>query len=175
MSPPLREKKDIAALWGAIDQGTVQVVATDHCPFTMEQKAMGKDDFSKIPNGHPAIEHRMELLFSEGVNKKRITLNKFVEVTATNPAKIFGMFPRKGTIGIGSDADIILLDPNEKHTLSAKTHHMNTDYSGYEGMELTGKVKTTILRGQLAVHNGEVKIKKGYGTFVKRNKVSGML
>ena len=175
MSPPLREKKDQAALWGAIDQGTVQVVATDHCPFTMEQKAMGKDDFSKIPNGHPAIEHRMELLFSEGVNKKRITLNKFVEVTATNPAKIFGMFPRKGTIGIGSDADIILLDPNEKHVLSAKTHHMNTDYSGYEGMELTGKVKTTILRGQVAVHNGQVKIKKGYGSFVKRNKVSGML
>ena len=175
MSPPLREKKDIAALWGAIDQGTVQVVATDHCPFTMEQKAMGKDDFSKIPNGHPAIEHRMELLFSEGVNKKRITLNKFVEVTATNPAKIFGMFPRKGTIGIGSDADIILLDPNEKHILSAKTHHMNTDYSGYEGMELTGRVKTTILRGQVAVHYGEVRINKGYGKFVKRAKVSGML
>ena len=153
MSPPLREKKDIAALWGAIDQGTVQVVATDHCPFTLEQKAMGKDDFSKIPNGHPAIEHRMELLFSEGVNKKRITLNKFVEVTATNPAKIFGMFPRKGTIGIGSDADIILFDPNEKHVLSAKTHHMNTDYSGYEGKELTGKVKTVILRGQVAIHN----------------------
>lgn len=175
MSPPLREKKDQAALWGAIDQGTVQVVATDHCPFTLEQKAMGKDDFSKIPNGHPAIEHRMELLFSEGVNKKRITVNKFVEVTATNPAKIFGMFPRKGTIGIGSDADIILLDPNEKHVLSAKSHHMNTDYSGYEGMELTGKVKTTILRGQVAVHNGEVKIPKGYGKFVKRDKVSGML
>ncbi|HQW06396.1 MAG TPA: dihydropyrimidinase [Flavobacteriales bacterium] len=175
MSPPLREKKDQAALWGAIDQGTVQVVATDHCPFMMAQKAMGSADFSKIPNGHPAIEHRMELLFSEGVNKKRITLNKFVEVTATNPAKIFGMFPRKGTIGIGSDADIILLDPNERHTLSAKTHHMNVDYSGYEGMELTGKVKTTILRGQVAVHNGEVRIKKGYGSFVKRNKVSGML
>ena len=175
MSPPLREKKDIAALWGAIDQGTVQVVATDHCPFMMAQKAMGSADFSKIPNGHPAIEHRMELLFSEGVHKKRITLNKFVEVTATNPAKIFGMFPRKGTIGIGSDADIILLDPNERHTLSAKTHHMNVDYSGYEGMELTGKVKTTILRGQVAVHNGEVRIKKGYGSFVKRNKVSGML
>ena len=117
----------------------------------------------------------MELLFSEGVNKKRISVNKFVEVTATNPAKIFGMFPRKGTIGIGSDADIILLDPNERHTLSAKTHHMNVDYSGYEGMQLTGKVKTTILRGQVAVHNGEVRIKKGYGSFVKRNKVSGML
>ncbi|HQZ43083.1 MAG TPA: dihydropyrimidinase, partial [Flavobacteriales bacterium] len=121
MSPPLREKKDQAALWGAIEQGSIQVVATDHCPFMMAQKAMGSADFSKIPNGHPAIEHRMELLFSEGVNKKRISLNKFVEVTATNPAKIFGMFPRKGTIGIGSDADIVILDPNEKHTLSAKT------------------------------------------------------
>jgi dihydropyrimidinase len=175
MSPPLREKKDQAQLWAGIEQGSIQVVATDHCPFTWEKKLLGKDDFSKIPNGHPAIEHRMELLFSEGVNKKRISVNKFVEVTATNPAKIFGMFPRKGTIGIGSDADIILLDPNEKHTLSAKTHHMNVDYSGYEGMELTGKVKTTILRGQVAVHNGEVRIKKGYGKFVKRNKVSGML
>ncbi|MBL0044078.1 MAG: dihydropyrimidinase [Flavobacteriales bacterium] len=175
MSPPLREKKDQAQLWAGIDQGSIQVVATDHCPFTWEKKLLGKDDFSKIPNGHPAIEHRMELLFSEGVNKKRITVNKFVEVTATNPAKIFGMFPKKGTIGIGSDADIILLDPNERHTLSAKTHHMNVDYSSYEGMELTGKVKTVILRGQVAVDKGAVKITKGYGRFVKRNKVSGML
>ncbi|HEX2617814.1 MAG TPA: dihydropyrimidinase [Flavobacteriales bacterium] len=175
MSPPLREKKDQAQLWAGIDQGSVQVVATDHCPFKWEQKLMGKDDFSKIPNGHPAIEHRLELLFSEGVNKKRITVNKFVEVTATNPAKIFGMFPRKGTIGIGSDADLILLDPNEKHTLSAKSHHMNVDYSSYEGMELTGKVKTVILRGQVAIDKGAVKIPKGYGRFVKRNKVSGML
>ncbi|MEO8069575.1 MAG: dihydropyrimidinase [Flavobacteriales bacterium] len=175
MSPPLREKKDQAQLWAGIDQGSIQVVATDHCPFTWEKKLLGKDDFSKIPNGHPAIEHRMELLFSEGVNKKRITVNKFVEVTATNPAKIFGMFPRKGTIGIGSDADIILLDPNERHTLSAKTHHMNVDYSAYEGMQLTGKVKTVILRGQVAIEKGETKIKKGYGQFVKRNKVSGML
>ena len=140
-----------------------------------QKKLLGKDDFSKIPNGHPAIEHRMELLFSEGVNKKRITVNKFVEVTATNPAKIFGMFPRKGTIGIGSDADIILLDPNEKHTLTAKTHHMNVDYSSYEGMELTGKVKTVILRGQVAVDKGRTLIDKGYGRFIKRNKVSGML
>ncbi len=175
MSPPLREKKDQAQLWAGIDQGSIQVVATDHCPFTWEKKLLGKDDFSKIPNGHPAIEHRMELLFSEGVNKKRITVNKFVEVTATNPAKIFGMFPKKGTIGIGSDADIILLDPNERHTLSAKTHHMNVDYSAYEGIELTGKVNTVILRGQVAVDKGTVKIKKGYGRFVKRNKVSGML
>jgi len=175
MSPPLREKKDQQALWAGINQGTVQIVATDHCPFTWEKKLMGEKDFSKIPNGHPAIEHRMELLFSEGVNKGKISLNKFVEVTSTNPAKIFGMFPKKGTIGIGCDADIIIFDANEEHSLSAKTHHMNVDYSAYEGWKLKGKVKTTILRGQVAVDNEEVKIKKGYGKFVKRNKVSGII
>lgn len=171
MSPPLREKKDQATLWAGINQGMVQVVATDHCPFKWEQKLMGKDDFSKIPNGHPAIENRMELLFSEGVVKNKITLNKYVEVASTNAAKIFGMFPRKGTIAVGSDADIILLDPNEKHTLSAKTHHMNVDYSGYEGWELTGKIKTVLLRGKVAIDNNECLVKKGYGQFVKRSKV----
>src|SRR5258707_11963367 len=129
MSHPLSERNDQATLWGGISQGLVNVVATDHCPFMWEQKLMGKDDFSKIPNGHPAIEHRLELLFSEGVNKGKISLNKFVEVTATNPAKIFGMYPKKGTIGIGSDADLIIFDPNEQHTISSKTHHMNVDYS----------------------------------------------
>lgn len=172
MSPPLRQKKDQEALWGGIDQGSVQVVATDHCPFKWEQKMMGKDDFSKIPNGHPAIEHRMELLFSEGVNKNRISLNKFVEVSSTNAAKIFGMFPQKGTIAPGSDADIIILDPNEEHTISVKTHHMNVDYSSYEGMKLKGKVKTVLLRGKVMVDNGEGKMKKGDGRFIKRNKVS---
>lgn len=171
MSPPLREKKDQATLWAGINQGMVQVVATDHCPFMWEQKLMGKDDFSKIPNGHPAIENRMELLFSEGVVKNKITLNKYVEVASTNAAKIFGMFPRKGTIAVGSDADIILLDPNEKHTLSAKTHHMNVDYSGYEGWELTGKIKTVLLRGEVAIDNNECLVKKGYGQFIKRSKV----
>lgn len=175
MSPPLREKKDQATLWAGINQGMVQVVATDHCPFMWEQKLMGKDDFSKIPNGHPAIENRMELLFSEGVSKGKITLNKFVEVASTNAAKIFGMFPRKGTIAVGSDADIILIDPNEKHTISAKTHHMNVDYSGYEGWELTGKVKTVLLRGQVAIDNNECKVKKGYGKFIKRNKVKQII
>lgn len=174
MSPPLREKKDQAALWSAIDQGTVQVVATDHCPFKWEQKKMGEKDFSKIPNGHPAIEHRMELLFSEGVNKGKMSLNKYVEVTSTNAAKIFGMFPRKGSIGIGSDADIIIFDPEEKHVLSAKSHHMNVDYSAYEGWEVKGKVKTTILRGKIAVDKEMVKINKGYGQFVKRNKISAI-
>jgi dihydropyrimidinase len=172
MSPPLREKKDQATLWAGINQGLVQVVATDHCPFMWEQKLMGAADFSKIPNGHPAIENRMELLFSEGVVKNRITLNKYVEVACTNPAKIFGMFPRKGTIAVGSDADIVIFDPNEKHTLSAKTHHMNVDYSGYEGWELTGKVKTVLLRGKIAIENNECKIEKGFGKFIKRNKVS---
>jgi dihydropyrimidinase len=172
MSPPLREKKDQASLWAGINQGLVQVVATDHCPFKWEQKLMGKDDFSKIPNGHPAIENRMELLFSEGVHTGKISLNKYVEVACTNPAKIFGMFPRKGTIGIDSDADIVIFDPEEKHTISAKTHHMNVDYSGYEGWEVTGKVKTVLLRGQVAIENNECLVEKGYGQFIKRNKVS---
>ena len=175
MSPPLREKKDQETLWAGINQGLVNVVATDHCPFMWEQKLMGKDDFSKIPNGHPAIENRMELLFSEGVNKGKITLNKYVEVACTNPAKIFGMFPKKGTIAIGSDADIVIFDPNEKHSLSAATHHMNVDYSGYEGWELTGKVKTVLLRGQVAIDNNTCLLEKGYGKFIKRNKVSQVI
>jgi dihydropyrimidinase len=175
MSPPLREKKDQDALWAGIDQGSVQVVATDHCPFMWEQKKMGENDFSKIPNGHPAIENRMELLFSEGVNKGRISLNKFVEVTSTNAAKIFGMFPRKGCIAAGSDADLVIIDPKEEHVISAKTQHMNCDYSAYEGMSLKGKCKTVILRGQVAVENNELLLKKGYGQFIKRNKTNGII
>lgn len=175
MSPPLREKKDQEALWAGLNQGLVQVVGTDHCPFEWKKKLMGEKDFSKIPNGHPAIEHRMELLYSEGVNKGKITLNKYVEVTSTNAAKIFGMFPQKGTIGIGADADIVIFDPEKKHTLSAKTHHMNVDYSGYEGWEVTGKAETVLLRGKIAVDNGKEKIKKGYGKFIKRGKVSKVI
>ncbi len=175
MSPPLREKKDQTHLWAAINQGIIEVVATDHCPFFWEQKLMGKDDFSKIPNGHPAIENRLELLYTEGVGKGKITLNKFVEVTSTNAAKIFGMYPRKGTIAVGSDADLVIFDPNKEHQLSAKTHHMNVDYSGYEGWKLIGKVETVLLRGQIAIDKGDCLVGKGYGQFIKRGKVSGKI
>ena len=117
----------------------------------------------------------MELLFSEGVNKGRITLNKFVEVSSTNAAKIFGMFPKKGTIAVGSDADLVMLDPNQEHTLSAATHHMNVDYSGYEGWQVKGKVKTVLLRGQVDIDQNECKVAKGYGQFIKRRKVSNKI
>lgn len=168
MSPPLREHKDQETLWAGINQGLVRVVATDHCPFKWEQKLMGEHDFSKIPNGHPAIEHRVELLFSEGVNKGRISANKFVEVLSTNPAKLFGMFPQKGTIAIGTDADIVIFDPNEQHTISAPKHHMNVDYSAYEGWKLTGKCKTVLLRGKIAIDNNQCLVEKGYGKYIKR-------
>jgi dihydropyrimidinase len=175
MSPPLREKKDQAALWSGINQGLVQVVATDHCPFKWEQKLMGKGDFSKIPNGHPAIEHRVEMLYSEGVVNGKISLQKFVELTSTNAAKIFGMFPRKGTIAIGGDADVVVFDPNKKHTISADTHHMNVDYSGYEGWEVTGKTETVILRGQVAIENETCLLPPGYGQFIRRGKISKII
>ncbi len=168
MSPPIREKKDQATLWAGLNQGLVNFVGTDHCPFFMKQKRMGEKDFTKIPNGAPGIEHRIELLYSEGVRKGRISLNKFVEITSTNAAKVFGMFPRKGCIAIGADADLIIFDPDEKHTISAKTHHHNCDYSSYEGWQVTGKCKTVLMRGQVAIENDEIKIDKGYGQFVKR-------
>jgi dihydropyrimidinase len=175
MSPPLRLKKDQEALWAGLDQGSVQVVASDHCPFTWEQKMMGRDDFSKIPNGFPSIEHRMELLFSEGVKAGRMSLNRFVEVTSTNAAKIFGLFPKKGCIAIGSDADIVILDPSEDHTISAATHHMNVDYSGFEGWKVSGKVKTVLVRGTIAVDAGLLQVQPGFGKYLKRNKVNGII
>jgi len=172
MSPPLREKKDQEALWSGINQGLVQVVGTDHCPFNLDQKDMGKDNFAKIPNGHPAIEHRMEFMYSEGVRKGKITLNKFVEICSTNAAKIFGMYPKKGTIAIGADADIVIFDPNKEHTISVNTHHMNCDYSGYEGWEVTGKTVTVLLRGKIAIENNECHLKPGDGKFISRGKSS---
>ncbi len=175
MSPPIREKKDQIALWAAIDQGVIQTLATDHCPFMWDDKRKGEHDFTKIPNGAPGIEHRMELVFSEGVAKGKISLNKMVDITSTSSAKIFGMFPKKGTIAIGTDADIVIFDPAKKHTLSASTHHHHCDYSAYEGHEVTGKAETVILRGKVVIESGNVKINKGYGQFVKRSKSADVL
>ncbi len=171
MSPPIRKKTDQEALWMGIQQNLIEVVATDHCPFCMDQKRMGEKDFSKIPNGAPGVENRMELMFSEGVLKNRISLHKFVDLTATAPAKIFGLFPRKGTIAVGTDADIVIFDPKKQHTLSAKTHHMNCDYSLYEGWKVQGKCRTTILRGTVAVDEGKALVGKGFGKYLKRNKL----
>jgi dihydropyrimidinase len=168
MSPPLRKPKDQEALWAGIRQNLVHHVATDHCPFCMDQKEMGIDNFSRIPNGAPGIEHRVELMYSEGVHQGRISLNKFVEVTSTTAAKIFGLFPHKGTIAVGSDADIIIFDPEVKHTISADTHHMNVDYSAYEGWEVQGKTRTTILRGTVAIDNGEAQVGEGFGKYLSR-------
>jgi dihydropyrimidinase len=175
MSPPIREKKDQKALWAAINQGIVHTLATDHCPFMWDDKRKGENDFTKIPNGAPGIEHRMELIFSEGVNKGKISLNKMVDITSASSAKIFGMFPKKGTIAVGSDADIVIFNTTKKHTLSADTHHHHCDYSAYEGHEVTGKAEIVILRGKVAIDNGNVKIKKGYGEFIKRSKANNVL
>ncbi len=168
MSPPLRQEKDRVSLWNGISQGLVHVVATDHCPFCMVQKRMGEADFSKIPNGAPGIEHRMELMYSEGVAKGRISLSRYVDLNCTAPAKIFGLFPKKGTIAVGSDADITILDPKIEHTISSKNHHMNCDYSAYEGWKVSGKIRQVILRGTLAIDNGRALIGKGFGQYLKR-------
>lgn len=168
MSPPLRKPKDQEALWSGINQGLIHHVATDHCPFCMEQKEMGKDAFNKIPNGAPGIENRVELLYSEGVNQGRISLNTFVNLSSTMAAKIFGLFPRKGTIAVGSDADIVIFDPEVKHTISVDTHHMNVDYNAYEGWEVQGKTRTTVLRGTVAVDEGVAHVGEGFGQYLKR-------
>ncbi len=167
-SPPLRKPKDQAALWSGITQGLIHHVATDHCPFCMDQKRMGQHDFAKIPNGAPGIENRVELLYSEGVAKGRISLNTFVDLIATRAAKIFGMFPKKGTIAVGSDADIVIFDPQAQHALSVGTQHMKVDYNAYEGWQLQGKVRTVVLRGTVAIDNDLAKIGKGFGQYLAR-------
>lgn len=168
MSPPLRKPKDQAALWAGINQGLVHHVATDHCPFCMEQKEMGLEGFNKIPNGAPGIENRFELLYSEGVHKGRISLNTFVNMSSTMAAKIFGLFPRKGTIAVGSDADIVVFDPEVQHTISAQNHHMRVDYNAYEGWQVQGKARSTILRGSVAIDEGAAQVGEGFGQYLRR-------
>jgi dihydropyrimidinase len=169
MSPPLRAKGNEERLWRGLAGNDLQAVSTDHCPFCMkEQKELGKGDFSKIPNGAPGIETRMSLLYDGGVAGKRISLNRFVELTSTSPAKIFGLFPRKGTIAPGSDADIVIFDHRKTHTLSAKTHHMKVDYNPYEGRQVTGAAETVLSRGRIVIESGKFTGKPGSGAFLKR-------
>ena len=170
MSPPLRPKDTQDRLWRGLAGNDLQAISTDHCPFCMkEQKVLGEHDFSKIPNGAPGIETRMSLVYDGGVAAGRISLNRFVELTSTSPAKIFGLFPRKGTIAPGSDADIVIFDPEKKLTLSAKTLHMNVDYNPYEGREVTGATDTVISRGNIVIDAGKFTGKAGAGAFLKRD------
>lgn len=169
MTPPIREKWNQEKLWRGLQGNDLQVVSTDHCPFCMkEQKELGKNDFSKIPNGGPGVEHRMSLIYNGGVVGGKISLNRFVEITSTAAAKIFGLFPRKGTIAVGSDADIVIFDPNAEMTISAKTHHMNVDYSAYEGFKVKGVTKTVLSRGDVVIEDGKYVAKPGRGQFLKR-------
>lgn len=171
LSPPIRKKSDNAALWKGIEDGAIQTVATDHCPFFFsKEKQYGKDDFTKCPNGAPGVETRMILLFSEGVMKKRISLNRYAEICCANPSKLFGMYPNKGTLDIGSDADLIIIDPEQTTTITEANLHENVDYTLYEGMQLQGKITMTILRGNIIVENGEFLGKKGDGQFLIRQK-----
>jgi dihydropyrimidinase len=166
-SPPLRTAEHGKALWRGLRTNDLAVVSTDHCPFCLKEKELGRGDFSKIPNGIPGVEHRMDLLH-QGVVSGEITLPRWVETCSTTPARMFGLYPRKGVIAPGADADIVIYDPAARQTLSAATHHMNVDYSAYEGMEITGKVDVTISRGQVVVADGEFKGSAGHGSFLSR-------
>jgi dihydropyrimidinase len=166
-SPPLRTAEHGKALWRGLRTNDLAVVSTDHCPFCLKEKELGRGDFSKIPNGIPGVEHRMDLLH-QGVVSGEITLPRWVETCSTTPARMFGLYPRKGVIAPGADADIVIYDPVARQTLSAATHHMNVDYSAYEGMEITGKVDVTISRGQVVVADGEFKGSAGHGSFLSR-------
>src|ERR1700758_3446337 len=168
-TPPLREKWHQEKLWQGLSRDTLQVVSTDHCPFCFkEQKELGKDDFTKIPNGGPGIEHRLSLVYSGGVHGGKFSPNRFVQLVSTAPAKLFGLFPRKGTITVGSDADLVIFDPNEEQTISAATHHMRIDYSMFEGIRVKGVPKIVLSRGRTIIENGIFTGKPGSGEFIKR-------
>jgi dihydropyrimidinase len=177
-SPPLRDRAEghQEALWSGLATNDLQIVSTDHCPFCFEdhpelgrQKRLGEGDFSKIPNGLPGVEHRVELMYQGAVAEERLSLERWVEVCATTPARMFGLYPRKGTIAVGSDADIVVFDPEKRHQLSAATHHMRTDYSCYEGMELSGGVDTVLSRGRIIISGNQYRGKKGDGQYLPRD------
>jgi dihydropyrimidinase len=174
-TPPLVAKENIDPLWKGLKLGYLQEVSTDHCPFNFEgQKELGRGDFTKIPNGGPGVEDRLSLVYFGGVVQRGFSLNKFVELTSTASAKMFGMFPKKGTIAVGSDADIVIFDPDKKRTLSARTHHMNCDYSLFEGWEIQGEPQTVLSRGKVIVEGGQYKGRAGDGRFLKRGPCAAM-
>jgi dihydropyrimidinase len=168
-TPPPRPKANQEHLWHALSTGILSVVSTDHCPFNWDgQKTLGRDDFSKIPNGAPGLENRLHMIHEFGVRAGRISLNRMVELLATNPAKLFGLYPRKGTIAPGSDADIVVFDPEKRHLISAATQHSKSDYNLFEGTEVTGTPEIVLLRGTVLVENGQLLVEPGFGRFVER-------
>jgi dihydropyrimidinase len=167
-SPPLRTRDHQAALWQGLRAGDLSIVSTDHCPFCMKEKELGRDNFAKIPNGIPGVEHRMDLLH-QGVVNRELSVMRWVEVACTTPARMFGLYPRKGVIAPGSDADIVIYDPVATQVLSAATHHMNVDYSAYEGIEITGQVETVLSRGRVIVADGAWRGDPAHGTFLPRS------
>ena len=168
-TPPPRAKENQDRLWDAVASDVLSVVSTDHCAFLWDgQKTLGKDDFSKIPNGGPGLENRLQMIHEFGVRAGRISLQRMVELLSTNPAKYFGLYPRKGTIAVGSDADIVIFDPEKRVTISASTHHSKCDYNLYEGTEVTGSPELVLLRGKVLVDGDELVAEPGVGQFVKR-------
>ncbi|TJZ54707.1 dihydropyrimidinase [Streptomyces piniterrae] len=167
-STPLRPREHQEALWRGLRTNDLQVVSTDHCPFCFRgQKELGRGDFSKIPNGMPGVENRMDLLH-QGVVEGRITRRRWIEIACATPARMFGLYPKKGTIAPGSDADLVIYDPTAEQTISAETHHMNVDYSAYEGKQLTGQVETVLSRGELVIDRREFAGRAGHGQYIPR-------
>jgi dihydropyrimidinase len=168
MSPPFRPKENQELLWRGLQSGNLQTTATDHCCFCADQKAAGSDDFRLIPNGTAGVENRMEVLWHHGVRTGRLTMNEYVAVTSTNAAKIFNVYPRKGSISVGADADIVVWDPAATKTISAKTHHQNIDYNIFEGMQVTGGASTTLSQGKIVWSDGNLDVERGAGDYVMR-------
>jgi dihydropyrimidinase len=168
MSPPLRDVHNQAKLWEALNAGLIDTVGTDHCPFDMEQKLLGTGAFTQIPNGIPGIEERVNLLYTYGVKAGRLDLQRFVDSASTKAAKLFGLYPRKGTIAVGSDADLVVFDPEYRGVISAKTQKVNNDYSGFEGMKIEGRPSVVTVRGKVQVRDGEFVGERGRGVLLKR-------
>jgi dihydropyrimidinase len=168
-TPPPRDQENQEVLWHAVRSDILSAISTDHCAFLWDgQKSLGRDDFSKIPNGGPGLENRLHMIHEFGVRTGRFSLNRMVELLSTNPAKLFGLYPRKGTIAPGSDADVVVFDPEKRHLISAETHHSKVDYNLYEGIEVTGAPEIVLLRGNVLVENGELVAEAGIGEFVER-------